>query len=649
MFICLITLSFAQVPIDEITELVDRGEYSTAISKLRKRLKGLKQIDAIALTYSKMGKIYYEYLHNYPSAIGSYKQIISLKQEGVSNAYLILSWMQLGDAYCRMGKYDDAITAYQNIVNDYPPSSSSHSTIKEKIRTIQNAIVRLKEQQKVIEEHTSTPLAIQARFRVAELYWWDLNNPQKSIEEYEKLVSEYPHTSVAPQAQWRIGYLYGKKLHSYTEAISAYQKVIQNYPTSALAAESQFQIGRIYESRGEHQKAIKAFLNITTEYPSFWRLPAVFYWQGVCYERMKDYSNAINSYRTFVTVYLLEADYVRLDDIGRYKEPKHKIEDDIETKIRLLRENMPRVEFQKAEELAKKGEYLAIPPIYRKIMSIASNSQYAEKARDKLKHAELMAAIQRWQNTIKKQPDSFAAVLAQFRIAETYKKEFKDYRKAVEEYRKLVTTSQEPSLTAKALYQIGLVFTYNLEDTNKAIETYTKLIEEYPTSTQAMMANYQLGEISRSLNKYTDALKFYHQTIAYPGRNWYSGDGYVDSFADAAQFRIGVVNYENLRNLTAALSVFEEFVKTRRKSPRLAACYVFIGLINQEQKKYKPAFNVFHRAYDLVLHSNNSIQAAMIVEEVKSMDFGGAEPMAVLKRLSQKLDELDALGHRNKE
>jgi len=641
-FICLITLSFAQAPIDEITELVDRGEYSTAITKLRKRLKSLKQVDDIVLTYNQMGKIDYEYLHDYPSAIKVYNQIISLKKKGVSDADLIWSWMQLGDAYCRMGQYDNAISAYQKIVDDYPPSGSSHSTIKGKIRTIQNAIACLKEQQKVIEERANTPLAIQARFRVAELYWWDLNNPQKAIEEYEKLVSEYPHAFVAPQAQWRIGHLYGKKLHSYTEAISAYQKVIQNYPTSALAAESQFQIGRIYESRGEYQQAIGAFLNITTEYPSFWRLPAVFYWQGVCYEHLRDYSSAIDAYRTFVTVYLHKADYVRLDDIGKYKEPKHKTEDDIETKIRLLRENMPRVEFQKAEELAKKKEYLAIPPIYRRIMSIAPNSQYAEKARDRLKHAELMAAIQGWQNIIEKQPDSFAAVLAQFHLAETYEKEFQDYRKAVEEYRKLITKSQQPSWAAKALYQIGLIFTYNLEDTKKAIETYTKLIKEYPQSTPAMMANYQLGEIFRSLNKYTDALKFYHQTIAYPGRNWYSGDGYVDSVADAAQFRIGVVNYENLRNLTDALSVFEEFVKTRRKSPRLAACYVFIGLINQEQKKYKPAFDAFQRAYDLVLNSN-STQAAMIVKEVKNMDFGGAEPMTVLKRLDQKLDELDTL------
>ena len=641
IFICPITLSLAQTPIDEITQLVDRGEYSTAISKLKELLKSLKQIDGIVLTYNKMGKIYYEYLHDYPSSIDVYKRIISLKQKGVSNDELIWSWMQIGDAYCRTGKYDSAITAYQNIVNDYPPSGSSLATIRGKIRAIKNAIARLKEEQKVIEERANTPLAIQARFRVSELYWRDLNTPQKAIEEFEKLIAEYPHASVASEAQWWIGHIYSKKLYKYTQAISAYQKVIQNYPTSNFAAESQFQIGNIYKNQGEYQQALQAFLNITTEYPSFWRLSAVFYWQGVCYEHLKDYSDAIGAYRTFVTVYLPEADYARLGDIGKYKESKLKIEDEIETKIRLLREDMPRVEYQKAEELTQRGEHLAIPPIYRKIISTAPDSQYAKKAREKLKHAELMSAIQRWQHTIDEQPDSSAAVLAQFRIAETYEEKFQNHRKAVEEYRKIVTKPQEPSWAGKALYRIGSIL-YNLEDTREAIEAYTKLIAEYPESTEAMAANYQLGEIYRSLNKYVDALKFYHKTIAYPGRNWYSRGGYVDSFADAAQFRIGVVNYENLRNLAEALSVFEEFVKTRRESPRLAACYVFIGLINQDQKKYKLASDAFQKAYDLVLNSN-SVQAAMIAREVKDMDFGGTEPVAVLKRLRQKLDELDAL------
>jgi len=640
IFICSITFSLAQAPIDEITSLVDSGEYSTAISKLKELLKSLKEIDDIVLTYNKMGKIYYEYLHDYPSAIQVYKQVISLKQKGLADAYLIWSWTQLGDAYCRMGKYDDAIEAYQKIL-ELPPSGSSHSTIRGKIRAIKNAIALLKDERKVIEGRAKTPLAIQAQFRVAELYWRDLNTPQKAVEEFEKLIAEYPHSSVTPEAQWWIGYIYGKKLYKYEQAISAYQKVIQNYPTSNFAVESQFQIGNIYKDQGKYQEALQAFLNIATEYPSFWRLSAVFYWQGVCYEHLKDYSNAINSYRTFVTVYLPEADYARLGDIGKYKESKLKIEDEIENKIRLLTQDMPRVEFQKAEELSQKEEYLAIPPIYRKIIRIAPDSQYAKKAREQLKNAELMAAIQRWQNIINKQPDSFAAILAQFQIADTYDEKFQDYRKAIGEYQRIVTTSQYPSWAAKALYKIGSI-RYNLEDTKEAIETFTKLIAEYPESTEAMMASYQLGEIYRSLNKYVDALKFYNQTISYPGRNWYSRGGYVDSFADAAQFRIGVVNYENLKNLTDALSVFEKFIKTRRESPRLAACYVFIGLINQEQKKYAQASDAFQKASDLVLNSN-AVQASMIAKEVKSMDFGGTEPMTVLKRLRQKLDELDAL------
>ncbi|MFQ6039992.1 MAG: tetratricopeptide repeat protein, partial [Candidatus Poribacteria bacterium] len=214
---------------------------------------------------------------------------------------------------------------------------------------------------------------------------------------------------------------------------------------------------------------------------------------------------------------------------------------------------LPKVEWEKAQELTKKGDYQNALFSYRKILSIAPDSQYAQKAKKELKRTELLAAIQQWQNQIDERPQSLTAVIAQFRIAETYEKEFRDYQRAIAEYRKLIDEEQESSWTSKALYQIGSIYRHNLKNNDAAMKTYQELIKKYPKSREAMMAHYQLAEIYRSLSKYQDAIKAYREIIAYPERNWYSGDGYVDSFADAAQFHIGVVNYENLRDHKTAL------------------------------------------------------------------------------------------------
>jgi len=540
-----------------------------------------------------------------------------------------------------MGKYDDAIQIYQEIINDYPTSDFLHQTAQRKISNIKSALSNLQKQQEHFQNYPNTDLAIQAVFQMAELYRTDLNHPQKAIEQYRSIVEQFPNDAIAPEAQWWIGQLSHKALHLEEEAVSEYQKVIQYYPTSSFAGEAYFQIGRIHEERGRYQEALEAFNSIITNYPSFWKYSVVFYLQGVCYEKLMDYSNAITAYKIFINAYLSEVDYVRLGDIGKYSENKLKISTEIEAKIRELQTALPKVEWEKAQALTQKGDYQKALPIYRKILSIAPDSQYGQRSKNELKHTEIMAAIQQWHNEIEEQPKSLTATIAQFRIAETYEKKLQDYQRAIVEYRKLVDEKRKLSWGSKALYQIGSIYNYNLQNTNDAIKAYSELIEKYPQSRESMMAKYQLAEIYRSQSKYQDAIETYQEIIAYPERNWYSGDGYIDSFADAAQFHIGVVNYENLRDHKSALLTFQQFIHDRPDSPRLAAAYVFIGLINEEQEIYQLAADSFEKAIDLVVNSN-SVQASNLVNEVVSMDFGGSEPMTVLKRLRQKLEQINS-------
>ena len=63
----------------EITQFINAGKYNTAISSLRKQAKEADDVEQLAIVYSQIGEIYYEYLHDYPEAIKAYKKIVNWK------------------------------------------------------------------------------------------------------------------------------------------------------------------------------------------------------------------------------------------------------------------------------------------------------------------------------------------------------------------------------------------------------------------------------------------------------------------------------------------------------------------------------------------------------------------------------------------
>ena len=171
-----------------------------------------------------------------------------------------------------------------------------------------------------------------------------------------------------------------------------------------------------------------------------------------------------------------------------------------------------------------------------------------------------------------------------------------------------------------------------------AIQSHQGLIEKYPSSSHTMMATFQLGEIYRTLNRYDEALQAYQTTITYPERNSYLAEGYKDSFADRARFRIGRVHYEDGRYNDARMT-FQEFINSRPQSPRLAAAYVYFALMNQEREDWPRAAQAYNRAINLI--DNSHIQAEMVVKEVPRLGFQSTERTGVLRRLEELHKRLD--------
>ena len=627
---CLTLFISVETRAQDIATLLEKGKYNEAAQLLEKLADSTESVEQLCGIYEKLGDVYYAYTHQYPQALEVYDKIIQLSSKGATAEELFLGYIKKGDVYCRMGKYEEAIDTYQALADQFSPTHLAHKTCLRKIHSIQTALDDLRAQQHIIQTHEATPLAMEAKFHIAELYRSpsQLNRPEKAIEVYEDILQQRKDTKLASEAQWRIGNLRDKVLNQPELAIEAYQKVVDNYHhVSLFAAEALFQIGRIHQEAGRYDSAVQAFEQLPQKHPDFWKMHAVFYWSGVCYEKLRDYRHAIDAFQTFLYACLPNLDPIYLGAIGKYDQDPVRVKTELETKIQQLESDFPSVEWDRIKELVAANNYIDALPRARQYIIDLPGSEHAQQARSQLRFIELHATIQKLQST-----SGALTPYALYRAGKIYERELKDYEQAIVAYRQVIDAHPQSLWAAEAVYRTGVVYAEHLNNTKKAIEYYQILITDYPSSSQTMMAHFQLGEMYRTLDQYDEAVKAYQTTIAYPKQTQHLAQGYKDSFADQAQFRIGHVHYENQRYDTA-FTTFQEFVASQPYSPRLAAAYAFLGDISHKRGDTKNALAAYDNAIRLL--EGSPIQSRMMVDEAYELGFQETDSTAVIRHLNE--------------
>lgn len=646
-------------PWSEIAQLINARDYTGAIEKLQSYAESSSRAEHLAEIYYRIGFIHHEYTHDYDQALDGYQKVVDLGKEvkslSVLEPYIEISRMSIAGIYRRLGRYNDAIEAYREVAAVYPGTEYAAMSIRN-IKGIQDALNEVKLQQRIIDKYPDTEFAAEAQFEIAELYLsvQHLNNPQRAIREYAKLVDQYPNSRRAAEAQLKIGKAYQTLLNKPEEAISAYRKLVQGqFAPTKLGAEALFRIGRIYCSElHDYRKASDAFQVFLRDYPTYWKLPAVVYWQGICHEQLGDYDNAIRDFEMFVQIYPDE-EPGWLADIGRLGERNVKAR--IQSRVEELRKLAPEVPWREAERLRSLGKHHEALVVYRELMGKYPHSEYSEKARVQADKVENLAEIEICRDIIKSGGNQAPA--SQYRIAEIYEIEMQDYPRAIKEYEKVAANYRHSYWATDALYRMGRIYSGSSQpllftpDHHKAIEKYRQLIREYPNTYTAAKAHYQIGEIYRThLSDYEQALEAYRKVLNnYPERNLYVGDGYRDSLADETQFKIGKTYYENLHNYDMALKAFTKFLNDYPDSCRKAAAYSFIAAIQEKQKDHKAAVNSLEQIIDIIVESN--IQSSFFIRDSLYGDRGPESGLSgfdlqrdIIKQLRRKVSQLQEQG-----
>ncbi|WP_406607508.1 tetratricopeptide repeat protein [Candidatus Infernicultor aquiphilus] len=219
-----------------------------------------------------------------------------------------------GVIYYNMEDYNNAITTFQQLINDYPDSEYADEaqyyigSINEK--KLGYYIQALLEYQKLIDNYPNSEFADDAQLGTGNCYY-ATKDYSHAIEAYQKVIDDYPDSSLLPLAQYSIGQSY-RKLTNYEQAILEFTKTIENYPESEYAAPAQYYIASSYYDAQDYNQAILEFQKTVDNFPdSAWPgesetliAPCAQYYIGYCYgQKLGQWEEAIPAYQLIIDNY----------------------------------------------------------------------------------------------------------------------------------------------------------------------------------------------------------------------------------------------------------------------------------------------------------------------------------------------------------
>jgi tetratricopeptide (TPR) repeat protein len=121
------------------------------------------------------------------------------------------------------GKNDEAMTAYEKILNEFPDGES----------------------------------APEATFRLASLYQGHKSDLLKAATMYESIGQNYPDSKFAHEGLFLAGFIYNNELGNDERAGQAYNKYLKLYPDSSWAENAQFELDNLGKTPDEVLQALR--------------------------------------------------------------------------------------------------------------------------------------------------------------------------------------------------------------------------------------------------------------------------------------------------------------------------------------------------------------------------------------------------------
>ncbi len=219
-----------------------------------------------------------------------------------------------GVIYYNSGDYSNAITTFQQLINEFPDSPYADDAQyyiayinEKKFGYYSKALLEYYE---LLINYPDSIWADDAQLGMGNCYYasGEYNN---AIVEYQKVINDYPNSPFHGYAQYYIGHSC-RRLYDFEQAVIEFNKVIENYPESDYSAPAQYYIGYSYYEAQDYIQAIIEFQKVIINYPDdIWpdgqnRLvaPCAQYYIGWCYgQKLGQWGNAIPAFQLVIDNY----------------------------------------------------------------------------------------------------------------------------------------------------------------------------------------------------------------------------------------------------------------------------------------------------------------------------------------------------------
>ena len=102
----------------------------------------------------------------------------------------------------KLGQYSEALALCISAVKEYKPVDRMQLEIGDLLALQMKAMEAISAYEELIQ--SNSPLAPEAQFRVADIYWKQLNDPEQAIEGYSTLIENYPDSVLVSDARKQI-------------------------------------------------------------------------------------------------------------------------------------------------------------------------------------------------------------------------------------------------------------------------------------------------------------------------------------------------------------------------------------------------------------------------------------------------------------
>jgi TolA-binding protein len=522
------------------------------------------------------------------AAKGEYERSIGLAEESIKHFYdpeltpklLLIE----GFAYQKMGRFADAVTSLQLVVDRYPTSEVAARALLLMALAYHRAgdyqsVVTLVNRQWGALPAEIRDKARETEFWIAEAYM-GTQNYKEARARYEKFTSLGLDNPMTPYAYF--GLATAESQLGESERARATLKEFQELALEKkpdLAPLATLQLGHLYFNDKAYDRAISAYREFRAKNPKDPKVPGVLFQEATALYRGEYFSDASKTWR------LLAKDY-----------PRSPL--------------APQALFQSAKMEFDMGHYAEAVADYRKLIDEYSTSPLIPDARLQIGNCDYnagnyAAAVAAYNDFIKKYPTDDRVPNAQSYVQTSYYR----MKKTPEEIEKLTAGQVKSGVLADMYWENGAK-AYNAKDYVKAQQYFQKILLDFPSSSAAPRAYFYRAESLYSTGKLDEAARAYKTFVeGYPN----------DEQVPMAMFRLGVA-YFDMKSYPEAAQAFQKFVKAYPDDPMAKNAALNVPLCYLKSNQWDKAVSAYQdlaaSAKDAVTQASALFQAGLVKQKM---------------------------------